>query len=38
VLERQPFDDLVTVQVGSDRHVIGRELGQALRCVSGEAR
>ena len=38
VVERQPFDDLVTVQVGSDRHVIGRELGQVLRCMSGEAR
>jgi DtxR family Mn-dependent transcriptional regulator len=33
VLDRQPFDDLVTVEVGSDRHVIGRELGHVLQCA-----
>src|SRR5918999_5616006 len=33
VLDRQPFDDLVTIEVGSERQVIGRELGHALRCV-----
>jgi DtxR family transcriptional regulator, Mn-dependent transcriptional regulator len=36
VVERQPFDELVTVEVGSERHVIGRELGRVLRCVAGE--
>jgi DtxR family transcriptional regulator, Mn-dependent transcriptional regulator len=33
VLDRQPFDDLVTIEVGGERQVIGRELGHALRCV-----
>src|SRR4051794_2450372 len=36
VVVRQPFADLVTIQVGEDRHVIGRELGPALQ-FSGEA-
>ncbi|HEX7337877.1 MAG TPA: metal-dependent transcriptional regulator [Gemmatimonadales bacterium] len=34
VVDRQPVDDLVTIQVGNDRHVIGRELGHALHCLS----
>lgn len=33
VVGRQPFDDLVTIEVSSERHVIGRELGHALLCV-----
>jgi DtxR family Mn-dependent transcriptional regulator len=33
VLDRQPFDDLVTIEVGGDRHVIGRELGHVLQCA-----
>ena len=33
VLDHQPFDDLVTIEVGTARHVIGRELGHALHCV-----
>ena len=33
VVDRQPFDDLVTIEVGAERHVIGRELGHALLCV-----
>jgi DtxR family Mn-dependent transcriptional regulator len=32
VVSRQPIDDLVTITVGDDRHVIGRELGHALLC------
>jgi DtxR family transcriptional regulator, Mn-dependent transcriptional regulator len=32
VVDRQPFDDLVTIQVGQERHVIGRELGHVLQC------
>jgi DtxR family transcriptional regulator, Mn-dependent transcriptional regulator len=38
VLDRQPFDELVTVEVGSDRHVIGRELGHVLQCAPEEPR
>jgi DtxR family Mn-dependent transcriptional regulator len=38
VLDRQPFDELVTVEVGSDRHVIGRELGHVLQCTPEETR
>jgi DtxR family transcriptional regulator, Mn-dependent transcriptional regulator len=33
VLDRQPFDDLVTVEAGGERHVIGRELGHVLQCA-----
>ena len=33
VLGRQPIDDLVTIQVGSEKQVIGRELGHALLCT-----
>jgi DtxR family Mn-dependent transcriptional regulator len=33
VLDRQQFDDLVTIEVGGDRHVIGRELGHVLQCA-----
>lgn len=33
VVDRQPFDDLVTVEAGVERHVIGRELGRALLCA-----
>lgn len=32
VLDRQPIDDLVTIEVGADKQVIGRELGHALLC------
>ena len=37
VLDRQPFDELVTIEVGSDRHVIGRELGHVLQCAPEQA-
>jgi DtxR family Mn-dependent transcriptional regulator len=33
VVDRQPFDDLVTIAVGDERQVIGRELGHALLCA-----
>ena len=33
VVNRQPIDDLVTIEVGTDRQVIGRELGHALLCA-----
>jgi DtxR family Mn-dependent transcriptional regulator len=33
VLDRQPFDDLVTIQVAGQQHVIGRELGHVLQCA-----
>ena len=33
VVDRQPFDDLVTIEVGGMRHVIGRELGHVLQCA-----
>ncbi len=32
VVNRQPIDDLVTIAVGSDKQVIGPELGHALLC------
>jgi DtxR family transcriptional regulator, Mn-dependent transcriptional regulator len=34
VLDRQPIDDLVTIEVDGKRHVIGPELGHALQCTS----
>ena len=34
-MERQPFDELVTVEVADERHVIGRELGRVLRARPG---
>ncbi len=33
VVDRQPIDDLVTIEVGNARQVIGRELGHALLCA-----
>jgi DtxR family transcriptional regulator, Mn-dependent transcriptional regulator len=36
VIDRQPFDDLVTIEVGGVQHVIGRELGNVLQCASVE--
>jgi DtxR family transcriptional regulator, Mn-dependent transcriptional regulator len=36
VVDRQPYDDLVTVEVDGVRHVIGRELGHVLQCVREE--
>ena len=33
VLDRQPFDDLVTIEVAGAQHVIGRELGHVLQCA-----
>jgi DtxR family transcriptional regulator, Mn-dependent transcriptional regulator len=38
VVDRQPFDDLVTIEVGGERHVIGRELGHVLQCARKEIR
>ena len=37
VLDRQPIDDLVTIEVGEEKQVIGRELGRALLCAREEA-
>ena len=34
VTDRQPFDDLVTIEVGGQQHVIGRELGHVLQCAA----
>jgi DtxR family Mn-dependent transcriptional regulator len=36
VVDRQPIDDLVTIEVGNARQVIGRELGHALLCAREE--
>jgi DtxR family Mn-dependent transcriptional regulator len=36
VVDRQPFDELVTVEVDGVQHVIGRELGHVLRCAPVE--
>jgi DtxR family Mn-dependent transcriptional regulator len=33
VVDRQPFDDLVTVEVAGRQHVIGRELSHVLQCA-----
>jgi DtxR family Mn-dependent transcriptional regulator len=33
VVDRQPFDDLVTIDVAGQQHVIGRELGHVLQCA-----
>ncbi len=33
VVGRQPIDDLVTIEVGTEKQVIGRELGHALLCA-----
>ena len=38
VVGRQPIDDLVTIEVGTERQVIGRELGHALLCAREETR
>src|SRR5215213_5985373 len=32
VIDRQPFDDLVTIEVAGQQHVIGRELSHVLQC------
>jgi DtxR family transcriptional regulator, Mn-dependent transcriptional regulator len=36
VIDRQPFDDLVTIEAGGNRHVIGRELSHVLQCAPVE--
>jgi DtxR family transcriptional regulator, Mn-dependent transcriptional regulator len=33
ILDRQPFDELVTIEIGGEQHVIGRELGHVLQCA-----
>jgi DtxR family transcriptional regulator, Mn-dependent transcriptional regulator len=38
VVDRQTFDDLVTIEVGTERHVIGRELGHVLQCARQDER
>lgn len=38
VLDRQPFDDLVTIEVSGEQHVIGRELGHVLQCARQDER
>jgi DtxR family Mn-dependent transcriptional regulator len=35
VIDRQPFDDLVTIEIAGKRHVIGRELSHVLQCACG---
>jgi DtxR family transcriptional regulator, Mn-dependent transcriptional regulator len=35
VIDRQPFDDLVTIDIAGRRHVIGRELSHVLQCGCG---
>ena len=35
VVDRQPIDELVTIEVGTEKQVIGRELGHALLCTWG---
>jgi DtxR family Mn-dependent transcriptional regulator len=37
VVDRQPFDDLVTIEVDGTQHVIGRELGHVLQCAPVES-
>jgi DtxR family transcriptional regulator, Mn-dependent transcriptional regulator len=36
VVDRQPFDELVTIEVGGQKHVIGREIGHVLQCARRE--
>ena len=36
VLDRQPFQGPITIEVAGRTHVIGTELGQVVRCASGE--
>ena len=38
VVDRQPIDNLVTVEVGGEQHVIGRELGHVLQCARSGGR
>jgi DtxR family Mn-dependent transcriptional regulator len=38
VIDRKPFDDLVTIRIGADEQVIGRELGHALLCSHGSTK
>ncbi len=38
VVARQPIDDLVTIEVGTEKQVIGPELGQALLCAREETK
>jgi DtxR family transcriptional regulator, Mn-dependent transcriptional regulator len=37
VLDRQPFDGPMTIEVAGQTHVIGNELGQVVRCASEDA-
>jgi DtxR family Mn-dependent transcriptional regulator len=36
VLDRQPFQGPITIDVAGESHVISHELGQIVRCASGE--
>jgi DtxR family transcriptional regulator, Mn-dependent transcriptional regulator len=38
VTDREPIDELVTIEVAGDQHVIGRELSRVLQCTSEEIR
>jgi DtxR family Mn-dependent transcriptional regulator len=38
VMDRQPFDDLVTIELSGEQHVIGRELGHVLQCARQDER
>jgi DtxR family Mn-dependent transcriptional regulator len=37
VIERQPFEGPITIQVDGQTHVIGQELGQVLFCAAEES-
>jgi Fe2+ transport system protein FeoA len=36
VVDRQPFQGPITIEVAGQTHVIGNELGQVVRCTSDE--
>jgi DtxR family Mn-dependent transcriptional regulator len=36
VVDRQPFQGPITIEVAGRTHVIGNELGQVVRCSSDE--
>jgi DtxR family Mn-dependent transcriptional regulator len=36
VIDRQPFQGPITIDVAGETHVIGNELGQVVRCASNE--
>jgi DtxR family Mn-dependent transcriptional regulator len=36
VVDRQPFQGPITIEVAGQTHVIGNELGQVVRCTSDQ--